>query len=649
MRLAIVVLCGLVLLGAAPPEGLTLEGQTGLLTVPSARTLREGTASLLYTPRTVPRFDGDAHTFVAAVGLFSFFEVAGRATEVNAASLRDLSLNLKLRAPLSRVHRLLPDVAVGAQDEGGAAPHFRTRYLVLSGDLYALRWTAGWGAGPDRLQGLFGGLEAGLHETTALIVEHDGERARAGARVDLPLSVAQVPFRVGAVAAVPLEQESLGGMRRWELGVTLSTRLALERTSPPPQTEPVATVASPEALLDALVADGFENVRVGTVNANPDETRRTLVVEYENAIFNHAERDGVQFVLARVAALRSVEPFEGVVLRLLHHGVPVSELRVPSAQSSVVTVRPAPRERSDVAWLEPRARNRTPLHLRLGIAPGLRTFLATEIGLLEFVLSARPEVTVPLWRGAAVYVQGDVPLGWTSAFRDGGPFAPVRGRPRVEEAMFLQGGRMTEGVLAQVGAGLFRRRHLGLTGEVWASPSFLHTGWGTHQLGVQAAAYRDVFEEEERQPSQAPSVRTAVTASWRAWSASGTSFAGLRAGRFLSGDVGASAEVGRAFGDTLFSLFVVRTERTVIGAAISLPLTPRRDMKPGWLQVSGTSRWRYSQATVVGETRNAVAGPPLGVTPSSTYTIEERWLDGGRATVPALTGPGRVAEGEAVW
>ncbi len=630
----------LVLAGAAPPpEGLTLEGQTGLLTVPSARTLREGSATLLYSPRAVPGFDdgtGDtrSQTFVAAVGLFSFAEVSGRVTEVGVRQgpvrLRDLSLNLKLAAPFSRVHRLLPDVAFGAQDEGGAATHFRTRYLVLTQEVHAVRATVGYGTGPNRMRGLFGGLEAALHETTSLIVEHDGERARAGARLALPMTVADVPFRLGAVGAVPLERRSLEGFGHWELGVTLEADLSLEtRTSSRSAVVDKPPAQGLAALSDALVAEGFENVRVGTIGA------RTLVVEYENAVFNHAERDGVAAVRARIGRHTQGEAWERLVLRVLHHGVAVVALEGPP---SALRARAVPPAMEGVTWLDARARNRTPLHARLTLAPGLRTFLATEAGLLEAVVSVRPELTVPLWRGGTVHVLGDVPLGWTRSFREGGALAAYRGSARVEDAMVLQGGRLVEGVLAQVGAGLFRRHHVGFTGELWASPRWP----GTHQLGVQGAVFRTLFDPAE-------STRFSVTASWRAWSGSGTTFAGVRAGRFLAGDLGATAEVGRAFGDTFFSLFVTHTDRTLVGAALILPLTPRRDLRPAPFQVRGASRWRYSQESVVGSTRNSVGGAARGMVPTSTYTLEEHWLDGGRATVGAAVAPARVAEPKSLW
>ncbi len=606
--------------GPGVRAGLSFEGYTGLFSIPSARTTPEGTAAFLYTRRAVPGFDVgalEAQTFALSLGLTSFMEVAGRITEVTddpevpgRVGMRDLSLNLKLTLPLYEWNPWLPAIAVGTQDEGGAAPHFRTRYVVLSQDLWRLRGTVGYGTGPDRLDGFFGGLEAQVHDTTALLVDHDGEVTRAGARVSVPVHVLGLPTRIGGLAATRTDDFGV-----YEVGVVvesaLTPTLSQRETGLPAQGADSRSLA---ALQSALEQEGFENLRVG-------EKSDTLFVEYENAVYNWSDEDGLTVVLGHVT--RHGPPGKkAVTVHSLYQQTPVFELTASlddqgAPIQSSFRHRPIPAPMGDdVTWLTLRPANATPLHTRLTLGPGLRTFLATELGILDFVLSVRPEVTVPLWKGAALHARWDLPVAWTRQLADGGILAPYRGGPALDHALLYQGGRLGPGLIGLIGGGLYRRTSLGALGELWWLP-----GRGQHQLGLQGAYTR------ERDGTQHPSL-LGVYRGFLPLS-TGDAYVILRAGQFYGGDRGGQLEVGRFFGDTQVGLFATRTDRMLIGGNISLPLTPRRDMKPGLVQVRGPDRYRYAQSTVIRESRNAVLGN-VGTVPTTGFSVEEAWLDRGR-------------------
>jgi hypothetical protein len=106
------------------------------------------------------------------------------------------------------------------------------------------------------------------------------------------------------------------------------------------------------------------------------------------------------------------------------------------------------------------------------------------------------------------------------------------------------------------------------------------------------------------------------------------------AGQFLDNDRGFSIELKRFFGDTAISLFYknslteaktnVNQEHVQMGGVqISIPLTPRRDMKPSLVQVKGSNEWSYAQETKIvtpGNTNSV--NTSIGLDPQMGYNLE---------------------------
>jgi hypothetical protein len=177
--------------------------------------------------------------------------------------------------------------------------------------------------------------------------------------------------------------------------------------------------------------------------------------------------------------------------------------------------------------------------------------------------------------------------------------------------------------MAMVGGGVVRATDAGGLGEVLWAP-----GDGEVALGVQGSWTANDQDEEKR----------ALTASVRIRIAPLDVVALVRGGRFVNGDRGATVEVSRWFGDTQIGLFYTRTELAIAGAFFTLPLTPRRDMRPGWLQVRGSRRWGHGIGTVVGEEENTITSG-LGVAPLAPWNLEAAYLDWGRITRDGLVEP----------
>jgi hypothetical protein len=75
---------------------------------------------------------------------------------------------------------------------------------------------------------------------------------------------------------------------------------------------------------------------------------------------------------------------------------------------------------------------------------------------------------------------------------------------------------------------------------------------------------------------------------------------------------------------------------SIAGAFVSVPLTPRRDMRPRWAQVRGR-RFGYELGSVVGEEHNVIR-TDLAILPLAPWNLEASYLDDARVTRAGLSG-----------
>ena len=190
-------------------NGLSLQGFTGVLNTPNAHVTDEGWFYALYTNQEESKWRNrtpyqDNYQF--SIGLFNFIELGGRFFEAPRAG-RDLSGNFKLTtAHLSADKPLVPVLAAGVQDLGGGAALLQTRYLVVSEELGPLRLSVGYGQGPDRMKGAFGGAELKLHDYLYLLGDYDTTEKNVGARVVFP-QFWKVPVSFTATAKTSLSHQ----------------------------------------------------------------------------------------------------------------------------------------------------------------------------------------------------------------------------------------------------------------------------------------------------------------------------------------------------------------------------------------------------------------------------------------------------------
>jgi len=370
----------------------------------------------------------------------------------------------------------------------------------------------------------------------------------------------------------------------------------------------------------ALVQFGFENVRVGRVAPS------TLFIRVENNVLNTNDLDALGVIFGAAVRVRlPADAFDTVAVQLCKNDLPVVEVSAsraalsgfllgqPLAAPLHLTVHTRLTDTSRVVFSGPR-RNGTFLHSQLILAPKITTFVGTEIGAFDAVFALRPELITRLWPGAALDLRFEIPLVWTSHFDEGGVLRPLRPAPRLENALLYQGLRVGPGLYLLAGAGLYQSSAGGLGELSWLSAD------GHHRVSLKAGL------TAARQGHQ---VKSAVAA-YRYFFAPLALSGELAAGRFLNGDDGATVSLGRDFGDTRVSFFYTRTTFQEVGIALELPLTPRRDLRPGYVQLKGSSRWHFRQTTTVAHDGSNPIHPGLGLTPETGYTLEDTFLNGDR-------------------
>ncbi|MDA8412729.1 MAG: YjbH domain-containing protein [Desulfobacteraceae bacterium] len=651
---------------------LSFQGFTGILNTPNAQVSREGSLQLLYSNqreniwRNDPRKDRQKiqDNYLLSVGLFSFLELSGRLTEAPGRG-RDLSASFKVSsAALTAGHANWPVLAAGIQDMGGGANKLQSRYAVLSEEIWHFRVSAGYGSHSERMEGGFGGVEFRAHDWVTLLGEYDTRDTSAGIRLLTP-ELWCTPVRLTATLkstlnhnpgtidvafglTVPLDLRKRSG-RAPDMSAAgpVSAAPPLPAHQPPPavpvtaapeapqETAPpaaagvVATnLVSPETLENLatlqkkLLAAGFINVRAGQRHTSE------LVVEYENTIFNHNELDALG-VVAGIVSETAAERFETVHIVIRRKGLRVAVVSAPRAVLRAY-LQPGgdPRPpRDSVSFTYDSAITRDTYYYpseggfpfpntSLILSPGLQTYVGTEVGVFDYLLSFRPEIISNLWKGGVAQLRWDIPLAWSGNFDDGQVYRDRRSDPRLDRAMFFQGVNLAPGLLANLGAGQLFHNNYGTLNEVAWSPAE-----GTHRLRAVQAWSRD----------QATRRRMEVyLGSYRYLYAPLDLSLEVTGGKYWGQDRGFSLEMKRFFGDTAFSVYYKNTTTEAgkhwqaAGIQFVLPLTPRKDLKIGPLQVRGADEWGYAQETTLaigGQKTNDVISQSLAINPQPTPAL----------------------------
>jgi hypothetical protein len=395
-----------------------------------------------------------------------------------------------------------------------------------------------------------------------------------------------------------------------------------------PRVSPASLARIHRVLADA----GVEDVAVGEQDRADGGT--VVVVRADNGAWRWSDLDAMGVVLGRVVR---VLPDDNPRIRVVigRRGVPTlsvegtarcieAALRTDGAECPA-DARPSVSASGeaafdgalrDVRWAH-RGGNPSWGRVRVGIAPGLRTAVATEYGVWDYSLAAEVNVEVPLWRGASIDARRTFPIANSGDFDDGRVYAPDRHRTVTDRVLLHQTLPIANGLSARAAVGRVFDDWRGGLGEVRWQP-----GDGTHRLGatigrfVNGGSLRDGFTSE---PALASYRYLVAPLDWAIE---------LTAGRFFLNDTGWSVASRHWFGDVAVTASLRSTTHPnapqaehFAGLQIEFPLTPRRSPSMRWLQLQGADRWSYGIETVVGGEFNRLTGGH-GIVPPVTNGLD---------------------------
>jgi hypothetical protein len=590
-----------------------------------------------------PRVGMDNYLFT--IGFAPGLEIGGRLADFGLNRTNDLSLNAKYAYRFDNGFAL----ALGAQDIGGEARNFRSRYAVATLPWRELRFTAGYDWGPDVLDGAIGGIEWRPWSVLGIYAEYDADEVNPGVRFQSrPLWAG---LRLGGNVGYR------GAFDQVEGGFEITIPLGRKRVVPSEARDPLSDPSSPPAprddtapvipseardplsgeharrssppaprddtgaaLRSALTGLGFESVRTGTRDGV------VLVVSLENRRYNHSAADGIGLALGTIATSAAPQ-VERIELTLTAYGVPQvvvatspaayrDFLQGGAAAPDLLDVRYSHGVQGAVRWHNP---GRPLEAAELVVEPLLRTYLGTEFGMADAALGVRARFTAPLGRGVVAHLGLQAPLLLTDDFRDGRNFADTGPEAGLDQLLMQYAHKPAASWTSLWSFGLTQVfqtdfRVLG-TEQLWTSPQ------GRHRLHAKLLA---LSAEESRQVALGGYTWFDVT---RRYSASVTG------GRFYDEDTGVRIDLMRYFDDTIAGLFLKAEsdDNMAGGFQLSLPLTPRRDAMPRGVQVKGARRWGHSKQTTLNRADGTNALRPFMLyEPMMDFDLRRDFLDSDR-------------------
>ena len=633
-RLPFALACLLALPTLATADPATPGGSSGYINTPNATVRPEGEVDLSWSnfidADQVDAF-GAMDRYTVSAGILPWVEVNGQVNYSDPPPggryIRDLAFGAKLQLPGIPAH--WPQLAVGVEDFGGAAPNFRTRYLVSSWDIGPVQASLGYGHGRDRLRRqAFGGTRITLPAGFALLAEHDTESRNFGlnwvspawrgvvrAQVTVSRSFAEeshnwvtaglrfdldAPRRSRAARypdAAHLQQSTAAAAPD-EASVLLETWAAPRFAVDQPSNEAARPLADTAHLRSALERAGFTRVTM----AVDGDRRLNLLLEAPHRWNNLA--DAVGIALGLIAEDMNCDLTQ-IDLALTRQHVPLVRMQVPPDLLSNHFGQGSCSSPDTQDWAIQLHRHAAPglrkqaaaagfwagRRIDLSVYPALRFLLATDIGDFDHSAALAADLRLPMWSGATLntiaYSHPD-----ESADYDNNGSANRFGLQGGLQAVLLHQTLATGHQGIVMGSiGQFSRQFRGaqITGR-W-SP-----GAGRHQFEGSFGWMQHIGSAEP--------YRQFHGAYTLAWPARGIATR-LSYEQFAFEDSGATLEVFRDFDDLRLSGYLRETDIRSIGFRVTLPL-PALRASLGPVDVRLAERWRTGVGSVIKNGTNPV-------------------------------------------
>jgi hypothetical protein len=616
------------------------QGVSGLVQIPTAATIPEGyfefsTTNLIdgIYKREYQIGAGDYQSGRSNHLLFSPLgnvEVSLRNVGVKFGDGNDLSANIKYR--FDRFAQYGVDIAVGMTDVGGLGSYFDGYYGVVSKKYNNLTFTAGIGqysprndtetSIASRYNNGFVGVEYRANEWLSVMLEHDGVDHAAAVSLRTPSAWFNNQLSLYSKLVIT-DDYSRANTNTVDVLVGIQGRFY---SSTPPSTASKYT-KKPGSDLTALInagekfttqgsvafkttemshlsviselrtriaAQGFDSVWVG-------ERGKDLVVTFENNVFNRNDIDALGVVLGLIngCALEAYD-YEHVILGLNNLDTPVMNIKLTTAHLSDFY--------ADMARLQFESLPLTPVFHRgdvrvggvthpywrpqVSIAPKLRKFMATEIGMYDYSLALNTHIRVPLFQGTELSLDHDVPISESDDFAPGRAFYPFRIQSGVK-SLLLRHTRHVDLFAKDI----FISGAIGHYQDTFEQPYYVafsesqSTLATNHNLSLRVgvASHRD-----------ASLTKRIATVKYRYYISQWNTDLSIEAGQYWNQDRGFTLSAQKHYGDTRLRVFYQNTDRHSVGVDITIPFTTHKDVTPSsWGQLKGADSWVYTGQTVV--------------------------------------------------
>jgi hypothetical protein len=257
--------------------------------------------------------------------------------------------------------------------------------------------------------------------------------------------------------------------------------------------------------------------------------------------------------------------------------------------------------------------------VRIQVEPVTHYLYGTEYGNFDYSLGASVSAFVPLWRGAELYANAIAPLVNSRNMDNGGVYEAYRLRGGMSSVALAQTFWLTSNVLNVTAVGKFDFNYVGVENEA----TYFVPGRDDLVRLRLAYLHHEPGRDDVRYESNAMLTYRWVLPSWNAWVEGGVA-------RYVGGDKGPLVSFTRWFDDVSVSVDAEHSGRgNFVGVTMSFPLTPRRGMKPGPVQVQGTGQFALDFRSRVGST-NYLSSYAATQNLAFAYDPEQVLLNGGR-------------------
>lgn len=608
---------------SAAVNSLSFQSYTGLLEAPDANVTPEGEIRIQYNndvesgaAQTGRGAINTAENYAFSIGVWDRIELGGRLAmaygDTGAPRRRtrtDLSGDFKLRLFDWRHF----SVAAGIADFAGEGLKLRARYGVLTTRLpFDAELSLGIGNGPDRLDGVFGGINVPINRFVSLIADYDAEEANYGVRIHHAFANGiALHGTVGGTTATGFDPS---------LGITLAIPLGLSQSVPSRSTTTDRDRSAHDASVSIVATpENSESNAPTQRTANPEnlaygaESQATTELDGTKAVFVSTDTPRNSLISWHKRDLLGEPEKSDQAAVEYRYGIPLRE------RTTNGDVRWSSSWRRLHAWLE------APLRIDLRLEPFLRNVVGTETGAFEYSLALDSSARLQLPAGLGGYVTHSASVADSSSFERGGPFANRRIDTSIRELALQWALHPLPGLIAVTTLGETRIEELNY--EFTHIDAAWLFGGGTHRLRIAYGDYEPFDDLNFRS-------RETRLAEYRYFWRKPELLVELQYGEYFFGDTGGKLELTRFFGDIAVHAFYQRDEDSneMAGFGFTIPLAPNGEQRIGPVVASGAPAWRYDLSTTFNtpDGSNTIR-PTALLEPLPRYSLISDVLDRDRA------------------